>query len=126
MNAEMRGKIVCLYPNAEKVLIELDGKETDMLLLHPLKNISDADIFHVTKLMSGWKLSDRDYEEVIMFRSDIIESFQNVNAEIFANNVSPVIILEIADYLRNLSYAMPAYGYSVQQMIEKRMISLID
>ena len=124
MSTSLRKRVFCLYPNAEvQKPIEHD-EDTWYINVKSLHDIRDKDAFYITNLLSGWKLTDQDFDEAIMYKVNITEIFWNIKAEITENIISPTVHIEIGDYLRSHSYAMPAYGFSVDQLIERGIFVL--
>ena len=124
MTESLRKRVFCLYPNAEVQKPVEQDESTWYIHVKQLIDIRDKDAFYITNLLSGWKLTDEHFDEAIMYKGSITEVFWNLKAEISENAISPTVYIEIGDYLRSHGYAMPAYGFSVEQLVERGIFVL--
>lgn len=97
------------------------------LLLKNLSNITNDDIIEVC-VINGDTLPENkeliDEDGIQSAKEDIISSFKpwdgNGNGFIECRNVCHII-----DFLRSRSYALPAMGFSVDQLVEEGIFQLI-
>ena len=92
------------------------------LLLKSLDNISDEDKQSIVEMVAKWDETNLlNYEDVSGWLDDVFTS----NCATYSDYVSGNQFIQLIDHLRQLGYALPCMGYSVQEMIDNNIIKLI-
>lgn len=113
--------INCVALFTETDEFECVEHEESQLILTPLSKISDEDAVEVAKMLNYRE--DVDMSELLEHMKDVInirkvgDVFGNIDSKNIADNdVSPMVILRIYDFLRSRSYDC-GYG-SIQSLIQ--------
>ena len=119
MNPTIRKKIFALYPNQQKTRLEtFNISDDERLLLRALSMLSDNEVHTISELLwSQEEAINYTYEEL---REKIIIIFDFEQPQ----NISLKGFLSVIDQLRSNGYALPAFGYSLDQMIKENIIEL--
>jgi len=95
---------------------------TSYLELKPLSEISDEDAFFIAN-MFRWHERDSDILEV----SDVLDWLEDIldgNCALYSDYVSGYQFIELLDFLRSKSYAIPFHDLSVEQQVEYGWVKL--
>lgn len=87
-----------------------------------LSSITDEDAIEVAKLASSWEDDDRLLDPI-----DVPEWISEVlggNCATYADYVSGYDASSLVDLLRSKGYALPAFGYSVDELVEAGVFRL--
>jgi len=119
MNPTIRKKIFVLYPEQQKTRLEtFNIIDDERLLLRSLSMLSDNEVHTITELIwSQEEAINYSYEEL---RGKIIKLFDFE----LPQDICLKGFLNVIDQLRSNGYALPAFGYSVDQMIKESVIEL--
>ena len=124
---ETKAKIFALYWG-QKVLVVTNVPEKQTvgrsgwnlahpdfyLALKPLSAISDEDAKEIGKILEYRK------DEMLLIGRSVAIGFEHNFVEKGCN------VLEVADFLRSRGYALPAYGYSVDDLVNEGVFKLTD
>lgn len=93
----------------------------DYIELTDLSAITDEDAIEVAKIWFKESKTDRSYHTAFNGKS-VINRFQSEHSQTCPNGI--IKVLEIVDFLRSRSYAVPYNGLSVKTMIDYNWIKL--
>lgn len=91
------------------------SRNENYLEVKPLSSITDEDAIEVAKLVSSWEDDDRLLDPI-----DVPEWISEVlggNCATYADYVSGYDASSLVDLLRSKGYALPAFGYSVDELV---------
>ena len=96
--------------------------EKHHMLLTPLSAITDEHAIEVAEIVSCWDdgASPLDVDDV----SEWIDEVMSGNCATAADYVSGEQILQLTDFLRSKGYALPAFGYSVDELVQAKIFKL--
>jgi len=116
------GNAIC--DNTEEYWIEKSLQHTQYLFLKPLSLISDEDAIECLKLFGLTNFKDLNENNN---KQDLFAIFSGDDMDIVTpNEYHPTIYLQLYDYLRSKSYALPYMELSVEQQIEYGWVKLTD
>jgi hypothetical protein len=119
MNHTIRKKIFALYPNQQRTRFQtFNISDAERLLLRSLDMLSDNEVHTITEqLWSQDEAINIPYDEL---RLKIKNLFNFIQPQEVALNS----FLNVVDQLRSNGYALPAFGYSVEQMIKENIVEI--
>lgn len=123
MNPAVKKKIFDLYTGQTKSKIDyymMNNEE--QLILKPLMLLSNNEVYEYTELL--WPDRVTDDETFESLRDTIIKLFQNENTDV--QGFTLFTFIHVLDQLRSNGYALPAFGYTVEQLIKEKVFRMID
>lgn len=119
-------KILALYPGQPRIKGNNLTNTTETLMLKSLSNINDKEVYTIWAMCLG-KYSDSDNLSLESKKQYILELWKSnrMYQEIFSE-ITPIDYLKIADFLRGNGYAIPAFGFTVDQLRVAGVIKIID
>lgn len=135
ITAEEIHKIQCLYYNQPIMGFEQGGGEYWMLpvfphsegilFVKPLSKITDEHCEQLSKIVSSWE----DDEGYVLSPLDVPEWLEEIlgnNCNLMADYVTGYQMIEVIDFLRTNSCALPAFGYTIPDLISQGVFKIVE
>jgi len=121
MENRVREKIFALYSHAPKIkavpyseLFDAEGLD-----VRSLESLDENDLHHITEL-----LSETDAGNMLDKKEEVINMFEPGSSHFWDIGYTPFIYLQIADFLRGRGFALPAFGYTIDQLVDLKVFRL--
>ncbi len=122
MERRTREKIIALYSCVRMIEVVPYSEEYDSegVEVKSLDSLDDNDLYHISEI-----LLETDAGDLIGKKEEVKKMFEPGSSHFWDIGYTPFLYLQVADFLRSRNFAIPAYGYTVEQLTMEKVFRII-